>query len=486
MGHSSVQWTVIAAIFAYFCLQALSFSLFKTGADIDTAELMLYIQSYEWGYGGSQPPFFNWVARFVTQLFGINLVVLAFSKFFFLALTLVFLYLSSRKLELSAKASILAVMGVFLMPELGWETQRSLTHSIPMLSFCAIGFFCFLAAHSGGSWLAYLGFGLCLALAILSKYNGGLFFVALLIAALSITQFRAVVMSLRMFTAIGFAALLLVPHGIWAFGHLGHLTQRADKFAIDASAGGDGIRSFVEALLSVAGPIILILLIVLVIQFLRRSTRQPQLVLKENLPLRTVFSALALIMVLVLVSGSGNVLNRWLSPSLLLFPMGVALWLDRRHNQTGLAVLTGVSALMAVLYAVALPLSISMGRDDAARRSMLNYEEFWDEATENEGPVCSVLTNEYAVFGNLKLVEPDLQLAHTVYHAEISHQESCGMMLAWRGSSEVVPDQFALVLEANNIAAKFGTIRQLKVARVDDPDDFAHFNFVIIEPPAIN
>jgi len=487
VGFSLTKLTVLAAIFAYFVMQALNFSLFKTGADIDTAELLLYIQSFEMGYGGSQPPFFNWVALLATEAFGVNLVVLAFAKFLFLALACAFLFLSAQMLGLSVLASLVALTGVFLMPELGWETQRALTHSIPMLAFCAIGFYCFVTASKTNSWTAYLGFGLAMALSVLSKYNGILFFAALLVTGVSLRQFREVVVSWRMLAALALAALCILPHGLWALENLGKVMQRADKFAIDPtvslwSARGQGLTSFLEAIVSVIGPILLIVLGVMAIQKLRRANRGPRNLRRlENLPLRTVGVGLGLVVLMVLVSGSANVLNRWLSPALLLFPMGAAIWLDQSGNRGALKTLVVMGTATAVVYAIVLPLSITRATDDAARRSMLDYEGFWQQALSEDGPICSVLTTEYAVFGNLRLVAPDIQVAHTVFHTDIPKDEACGLMLAWRGATNTLPEPFLSTLHANGIVGDLGPIKQLSVARIDDPDDTTYLNYMIMQ-----
>lgn len=487
MTHSTNRQLVFVAILSYFLIQSLSFSLFKTGADIDTAELLLYIQSWDWGYGGSQPPFFNWVARAVTQIFGVNLPALSILKFLFLALTATFVFLSAERLSLSVQASLLAVLGIFLMPELGWETQRSLTHSIPMLAFCAIGFFCFLEICQTRSIAAYLGYGVALALSVLSKYNGGLFFGALLLAGLSLPRLRPAVLSGRMLISLGLASILMIPHGMWASMHIAQVAQRSDKFELDNSNGFfasrmQGGSSLFEAFISVAGPILILLLFILLYQRLRgRKAALPIDTTSSNLPLRVVLIAMALVIIGVLVSGAGNVLNRWLSPALLLLPLAIAVWLDQKRNVGAQITLVVAGGLCGLLYTVALPASILVADDDSSRRSMLDYEYFWEQVTKLNPPICRVLTDEYAVFGNLRLVDPSLNVADTVFHTEFGDVSDCGVMLAWRGAGDAIPEGFSGVTKANGLDLSTSRIQRIGVNRIDDPSDVTHFYFVVLK-----
>ena len=475
-------WVVVLT-FTYCVVQALSFSLFKTGGDIDTAELLLHIQSWELGYGGSQPPLYNWIAKAITELFGLSLIALSFAKFFFFGLILIFLYLSARKLELGTWPSLAAMLGLFLMPELGWETQRSLAHSLPMLAFCVIGFRAFLVATETGRLLPFLTFGACFGLSVLSKYNGAVFFVALILTALTMDRFRQTVLSAKMLLATALGAVLLLPHLLWAADNQARLVDRADKFGIGTLEGVEariaGALSFSSAFAQVVGLLVLVAVIALFVAR-RRGSLTGDNDTSGNLPARIVIIALALILVGVLVTGSVNVLNRWLSPALLLFPLALSIRFSDLQSQPLARPICYVGACLAALYAIALPLSIHAAGDDAARRSNLDYGALWTGIESEAGDICAILTDDHALLSNLRLVDEELAIAHMRFRPDLEPGLECPAILAWRGQREMPPDLGQLA-KANGYSVSSAPPASTRAQRIDDPDETVVISYQLLE-----
>src|SRR5690606_3921831 len=92
------------------------------------AEQALVSQRLRLGYG-TQPPLYSWLQWILFQVFGLNLFALSALKNLLLFSTYASLFFLARPLigngpAMAASASLL------LFPQIAWESQRDLTHSV--------------------------------------------------------------------------------------------------------------------------------------------------------------------------------------------------------------------------------------------------------------------------------------------------------------------------------------------------------------------
>ncbi len=112
--------------------------------------------------------------------------------------------------------------------------------------------------------------GITMAAAILGKFNASLFIIMLIVTALSIPEYRKILLSkLSIVTIIAFGAAF-APTGMWMLAHKSSVIARSGKLQIGASGNLfidrlNGVGSFIEAAflfsivaLAVAGIIALI------------------------------------------------------------------------------------------------------------------------------------------------------------------------------------------------------------------------------------
>ena len=220
----------------YFALQCVLRVLYASGLGLDEAELFVITQKLAPGYG-SQPPLYNWLQIGAFSLFGLGVPALAILKNLLLWATFVFMYLAGRLvLEDDTKAA-LTTLSLFTIPQLAWESQRALAHTVIAVTMAALTLYVMLRLLRSGRWAWYVALGVCWALGMLSKYNYILFVAALLIAAVSIGAFRPKILRPLILLSLATALVLLVPHLEWVRTHLAATLSRVRKFEIANDMG---------------------------------------------------------------------------------------------------------------------------------------------------------------------------------------------------------------------------------------------------------
>jgi len=127
---------VFLLLACYFILHLISRVLISTGAELDEAEQLLLTQELRLGYG-SQPPLYTWLQAGFFHLFGTNVFSLAAMKNSLLFLTYSFVYLGAKEVTDDTNRAITAMLSLLLIPQILWESQRDLTHSVLGTSIAA-------------------------------------------------------------------------------------------------------------------------------------------------------------------------------------------------------------------------------------------------------------------------------------------------------------------------------------------------------------
>ncbi|WP_136658721.1 glycosyltransferase family 39 protein [Nitratireductor sp. XY-223] len=450
--QSRLPVAFILLLLAYFLVQSLSFSAFKSGADIDTTELMMYNQFWSLGYWGSQPPLYNWLTHLAADIFGTSVFVYAAVKFMLLFLAFACVYLSARELGFRTGPAIASTLGIFAVPEIAWEAQRALSHSAAVNAFCAMSLFAFVRLRNHRRIADYGFFGLAAAAAVLSKYNGVLFVAALLLAALTIGSFSRPIRDRKIVvSAVVFGAAIL-PHLLWVLANLDIVFHRQIKFGI-----GDGIASAgdrLSAFLSWAGSTVLTSAVVMVavgaafvVDRFRGRAWTVEIGDASRLLVCLILIFQLVLLGMLLVFGATRMENRWLQPVLLILPLTVlALFgsgprpasseepignpgLTRTFSVLGLVV-------MAVTL-VALPVSETVMGRIKGNETHYAYDVLLNELeTRLSGPVGTVVSNESDVFGNILLYEPGIGFYNDNL-VRAGHPVQAPAVLMWSGHGDV-------------------------------------------------
>ncbi|WP_245256517.1 ArnT family glycosyltransferase [Bartonella tamiae] len=227
--------SALCFIAIYFVFQIIYISFISQGAGLDDAELASNVSFWTWGYGGSQPPLYTWLAFGLTKIFGLSLAVLQVLKFSLLASTFFAVYIGLRLLYVKPTVAAAAMLGLFLLPQIGWESQRALTHSIMGTAGSAWSFAAFAFFWRKPNYLRGVIFGITMACAILGKYNGTLFLIALLGGAFLCLPFRSCLKTRWFLSSLVVTFICLLPAAIFMLNNPAGLTERANKLAVGHS-----------------------------------------------------------------------------------------------------------------------------------------------------------------------------------------------------------------------------------------------------------
>ncbi|QND49973.1 hypothetical protein HB780_31395 [Rhizobium lusitanum] len=405
---------IILLLAGYFLLEFAVRLVMPHGMRYDESQQALFSQWLTLGYD-SQPPLYNWVQALVVSIFGLSLTTISIVKNVVLFLVY-FSYYKLAKEVLSDKVfAAIATLSLLTMPQLFWEAQRDLTHTVTQL--LAINLFLYgtirtLKAPSTGS---YVLTGVALGIGMLSKYNFALLAAAATVAVLMHPQGRARIFDKRFLLTLLIAALTFLPHGLWLIHNLdiasgrtlGIMGQNAPKSAFTKLLKGP--LEFVKLVVVIVAPTLLVYWLVFGKSFfgnLRQSNEWTRF-------FEVLFAVIAaLVLILIIAIGMTALRDRWLMPFLFLLPIYVCLKMDvagvkaadfgKRFFFVPLAMMLFVPVLLWVC--ATFPLLFG-----SYEHYNSPYPTFVRQVVETEGKKPGLmLTDNWLPAGNLHLQLPDV------------------------------------------------------------------------------
>jgi 4-amino-4-deoxy-L-arabinose transferase-like glycosyltransferase len=400
------QRRVFTGLALYFCLHVVWRFLVSDSVELDESEQVLLTQSWGWGYA-TQPPLYTWLQKLWFGLVGVNIFGLVSLKCSLLFCTYYFVYRSARELIKDEQISLLAALGLLFVPQIAYESQRDLTHSVLATSLAAVTLFTFLRTLKTGCPRWYALLGLSAGLGLLAKYNFGIFFLLLLICGATLSECRRRVFSPWMLLSVLLIAGVTSGHFLWLLNHRDVLPS-TDKLAFTAAGGWvksylSAFKSFLQAIISFGGPVFVIFFLV----FMKRSpgsvpAQAPEARLVGRLVLSVVvFCALAVLLF------RAQFKDRWFQPLLFILPLWLVLKYQNRMSLSRVKLLTGLAsgiALLIVLIMPAIPLLAALTQ----RPNRLNtpWSDFARHFTLNVSPGV-IAAGSNLPGGNLKLHMPE-------------------------------------------------------------------------------
>jgi len=397
---------LFACVAGYFLLQLLSRVLVSDTANLDEAEQLILTQRLQWGYA-SQPPLYTWLQSFFFVIFGINIFALALLKNALLFTTYAFSYLTAKQITGERTSGLLALLGLLFLPQIVWESQRDLTHSVLTTTLAASTVFCSIKIFQTRKTLYYLLIGLCAAAGILSKYNYAVFFLALCVSALSLRKIRPAVLDRRILFSVALFLLLTLPHFHWVWSHHEAAFAQAEKLHTSTAANfltlhGKGLASLIIAIAGYVLPLALIYL-----AFCKWKARLfiPQTD-TEKLFVRTMLLGLFFCLIAVF-SFNARFKDRWMQPLLFLIPIYFSLRFWQALDASKIRKFVIVSRGVALVVLVLLPLDTLSG-SFRKKQTRLNapYSALLKQLEPHFHPRLIVAENRL-VGGNLRLKFPN-------------------------------------------------------------------------------
>ncbi|RCS25383.1 glycosyl transferase [Phyllobacterium salinisoli] len=471
-------------VFCYFAFQAMFVAFISNGAGLDDAEQLANIGYLAWGYGGSQPPLYTWITNFAAALIGTSLLTLQIVKFGLLASMFASVYGGIRLLGLPRNVAAAGMLGLFLIPQIGWESQRALTHSVAGTTGCAWAFLAFAWHMRSRSALSAALFGLAMAAAFLGKFNASFFLLTLLVTSLTIADYRKVLLSRLSLVTIAVSALCLAPTGLWMLQHRDSVLARSSKFEIGATGSFLLDRmlgvfrlfevSFLFSILAVA--------VAGIIFILHRNRRNPAPVAVttgERFLLRLILIGFAVVFVGVCLTGATNVKDRWLQPVLFLLPASLAYLLHRyRLTDRSLFDFGIVSIVVALLVPPVLAINLIYGSRNDPPIGQLDYAQLFRQVHE-QGNFSTVLADFPQIPGNFRLYDPSIRVVHPETPDAASRIVK-PLLVLWFGGDKP-PQKVMAILQAAHIQLPADKIASSELAYRTYPDTKLPVHYVIVD-----
>ena len=374
---------------------------------LDESEQLVFSQLWQWGYG-PQPPLYTWIQILVFKISGPSILGLSLLKNVLLFGIYAFTYGAGRIVTQSHAGGVIAALSLFFIPQLAWESQRDLTHSVLATFMASATLFIFLKLHLSRARSLYLLLGLLFGLGALSNHNYALLFVGLLGAALCLREFRALVLNPWMLVAIGIAALLVLPHSIWISKNWSTVVSTSHKLQIRTETSW--LISALHALGSLAGAwfshiasVVLILTVLCrkqLVPFPQEVSRRPPV----RLIIFLLLSALVSVAIAMMTASATSIKGRWLQPLYSCVPILGAAFICERAIAATVRRIVGTATLIVAAIIILLPTRVWV----AGRVGSLNtpYAELAAQIGNELDRADVLFADTKLTGGNLRLLFP--------------------------------------------------------------------------------
>jgi len=358
------------------------------------------------------PPLYSWLQWLTFSSFGFNVFSFALLKNLILFALYACTYFVARPL-VGIGGAITASASMLLFPEIAWESQRDLTHTVLLTTIASGTLWCYFAMLRKPSCWRYALFGALIACGLLSKYNFTIFIGGLACASLLVPEHRAIVWNRKLLITTAVALLLFMPHGYWLLTHLAEAsggTLAKMREGAKASYAHNLLRGFGSMLggaIEFVTPMWLVYLFVV-----RRHPGQTSIDTRGTTArfFLISYATFFALMCIILLSGHiSNIKGRWLQQ--ILFPVPLVLFVlfpALARTEVYRPILRVVAAL-AILILVAIPLRVQLGPYfNSYSRSHHPYPQLSRELAQRFPQATAMIVGEKLAAGNLYFQRPSI------------------------------------------------------------------------------
>ena len=308
---------------AYFILNIVLRLLAPASLELDEGQQLFLAQWFAIGYD-TQPPFYNWVQYGVVQLLGSTVLAVTVLKNLMLFGCYLLFGLTASLVIRDRVLAVIATLGLITIPQIGFESQRDLTHTVAVLFAACMFIYFFFSALQRPTALNYAMAGLAIGIGVISKYNFVLLPLAAVIATLPERDLRARLFDPRVLLTLAASAVVVTPHALWFIDHVREATSGSIGKMTD-DAHGSRIETIGEGLLSLAGAIAAFALPTLLLFAVAFGRTLLDAWKAENQWTRLIgrmfLAFIVILLLLVVVGGANNIKDRWLVPMFFLLPI---------------------------------------------------------------------------------------------------------------------------------------------------------------------
>ncbi|PYE34963.1 dolichyl-phosphate-mannose-protein mannosyltransferase [Rhizobium sp. PP-F2F-G38] len=470
--------------------------------ELDEGQQLFLAQWLAVGYD-SQPPFYNWLQYGVVQLLGDTVLALSLLKNAMLFACYGLVGMMAARIIRNPVLVVIAVLGLLTVPQIVFEAQRDLTHTVAVLFAACLFVYALVATLQQPTAGHYALTGLAIGLGVIAKYNFVLLPVAAFVAVLLDPVFRRRLFDMRLVLTAVIAIAIVTPHGLWFIEHLRTATDRTlGKLMQDGDDGrldqiGDGLISLAQALIAFSVVTIGVFAAVFGRQ-LRAAWRTQSS--WSRLIGRMLLILVAALVLLVLIGGASHIKDRWLTPFFFLLPVYLALKIDLLDQPLGSA--PKHFGRIAVLLMIVVPL-VLFARVPAARltgdykKINVPYQPAIEAilATGRHRPTL-IATTELQMAGNLRLNAPGIPVMIPGYEAfqqPVTFDAEHPLLMVWRDKGQADAPLEPLLQGWHDAYIRAATGASADPIEAHDialpyhygrPGDLYHVRYAWVYPPA--
>lgn len=408
-------------------------------------------QVWAWGYHPRNPPLHTWLLMASYSVFGVTLLAHVILKYLLLGTTFAFAFLAGRRLLSSPQLAILSALALTTLSPFAWTVHTALTHTLLLAAANLAVLWAAVRLTETQRLTDYALFGAALALGFLAKYSFALFLLPLIAAMLTQTSLRRALLHPRMLLSLGVALVLFAPHGLWMlearFDFVQFLAEKqhseaAHPYLVDVALGFGNVA---VSALSFLAPFLFLFPAVFWRSFGAKASPASPWAAATAL---TIAFSLGLLLLDIFVLRATLFEQRYMMCALLLAPLVVFQWLDRR-DPSGNSLATFAYGLVAV--------SILAGGALAGRALLEHrtcnrcWEELPFDAVVRDIRAAgfvdgTIVADHYNVAGNMRLAFPNSRIVAANYFVEQPPFEGEGQcLLVWnaRNAGDALPAALA-------------------------------------------
>lgn len=437
-------------LLCYFALHVLLRVQLSSTLDFDEAEQAVLAQWLLPGYT-EQPPLYTWVQHLFFQLFGHGALAVSLLKNTLLFFTYLFVYLSGLRILKNRQTAMMATISLLMIPQIGWESQRDMTHTVLVVFAAAMTLYQLLRTAADRSTSSYFLLGLCFTTGFLGKSNFTLFLAATLLSLLLTRKGRKMIIHPLFLLSLGITVLACSSYLWWMYGNQEIVFASTYKFkqALDVF-WLIGPLSLIKATIFFLFPCWLFWLFLFPAGFKAAGTNNTDF--ERQFIRRYIPLCLLLVLLVVLIFKVTYVKDRWLQPLLFATP----LWFFSRLEADRISQkkiyhygLCGLFAAVVIYSAFTLRIVAASNLDNFSR---MNYP-FQQMAADIRSQGFSqglIVTDKRFLAGNILLQFPESTAIIPGYRfEELPLKKSYDTLLViWMPTeNRAVPEKLAAFLE---------------------------------------
>ncbi len=214
VGEQALTLKFLLALGCYFLLHILLRVTISDSLDYDEAEQALLGQWLLAGYT-EQPPLYTWIQHALFALFGKNAFAVSLMKNGLLFSTYASVYFAACRILGDRRSAILASCSLLLIPQIGWESQRDMTHTTLVVFAAAATLWQLMRLTEDESLLNYCLLGLCLGIGFMAKANFALFLGVATLALSTFAEGRRILFTRRIAASLAILVLFTTSYLLW-------------------------------------------------------------------------------------------------------------------------------------------------------------------------------------------------------------------------------------------------------------------------------